>query len=228
MARLYEMLTQASFFRGIYRRVISGILRLGVKEGVALDLGTGPGYVSIHIGRHRPQLQIVGLDLAAHMVRLARRSATSAGLNGRGLWPQADAHHLPFPDQVFDLVFSTFALHHWQEPVQILNEVARVLAPGGQYYIADLCRKVSPIQRMFAYGSIPVVSSLFGSYRRYGGYYESVRAGYTRQEAVDLLAESDLPPGKVFRASTWIVPILVMSSRQPNLGEEQGDEPPAL
>jgi hypothetical protein len=53
----------------------------------------------------------------------------------------------------------------------------------------------------------------FGSYRGYGGYYESVRAGYTRDEARALLERSALPPGEVGLDSTWFLPILTIASR---------------
>jgi ubiquinone/menaquinone biosynthesis C-methylase UbiE len=120
---------------------------------------------------------------------------------------------LPFADGTFDLVISSFALHHWDRPLEVLDEIARVLRPGGWYYLADLCREVSWLQRLFAYASIPAISLPFGSYRAYGGYYESVRAGYRRDEARALLERSALPPGEVELASTWFVPIVTITSR---------------
>jgi len=210
---LYWLVTQTPCVRTAHRHFVAGTLAQGVTEGFALDLGTGPGYVAQEVARRRPALQIVGLDLAFHMVERARQQARWAGMDGKQLWPQADAHRLPFAGSSFDLVFSSYALHHWRDPLRILNEVARVLRPGGRYYIADVCREVDPLQRLFAYGSVPVVSLAFGSYRGYGGYYESVRAGYTRNEARALLERSDLPPGEVGLDSTWFLPILTIASR---------------
>jgi hypothetical protein len=74
---------------------------------------------------------------------------------------------------------------------------------------------VNLFQRLFAYASVPVASLPFGSYLGYGGYYESVRAGYTQDEARDLLARSALPPGRVGVDSTWFVPILTIATRGP-------------
>ncbi len=209
----YALISRLPLVRTVHRRFVAGALAQGVSEGEGLDLGTGPGYVAVQIARRRPGLRMVGLDLAAHMVRRASREASRAGLNGRGLWPQADGHRLPFPDDSFDLVVSSFALHHWADPLRILNEIARVLKADGRYYLADVCREVSPFQRLFAYASIPVVSLPFGSYRGYGGYFESVRAGYTRAEARALLARSNLAPGHVALDATWFVPILSLSSK---------------
>jgi ubiquinone/menaquinone biosynthesis C-methylase UbiE len=220
LTRLYDAISHMPLVRAVYRRVVVGALAQGVTQGYGLDLGTGPGYVAVEIARQRPGLRMVGLDLAAHMVEKARRRAGRAALDSRGLWPQADAHRLPFADDSFDLVVSSFALHHWDDPVQVLEEIARVLRrpglkngqAGGCYYIADVCREVSLLQRILAYASIPAISLPFGSYLGYGGYYESVRAGYTRDEARDLLARSALPLGEVELDSTGLVPVLTMVS----------------
>lgn len=212
LAWLYGLVTQMPLMRTAHRCFVAGALAQGVMQGYGLDLGTGPGTVAVEIARQRPGLRMIGLDLAAHMVVKARRQAARAGLDGRGIWPQADGHFLPFPDNSFDLVVSSFALHHWDDPHRILDEMGRVLRSGGRYYIADLCREPNLYQRVFAYGSIPVISLLFGSYLGYGGYYESVRAGYTRDEARALLEGSALPPGEVQLNSTRFMPILTIAS----------------
>jgi ubiquinone/menaquinone biosynthesis C-methylase UbiE len=210
---LYWLTTQMPCVRTAHHHFVKGALAQGVETGYALDLGTGPGYVARVVARRRPALRMVGLDLALHMVERARRQARQTGLDGGQLWPQADGHRLPFADGTFDLVISSYALHHWLDPLRVFNEIARVLKPGGRYYVGDVCREVDVVQRLFAYGSIPVVSLAFGSYRGYGGYYESVRAGYTRDEAWALLERSDLPPGEVGLDSTWFLPVLTIASR---------------
>ena len=129
------------------------------------------------------------------------------------IFAEADGHRRPFADDRLGLVVSSFALQAWQEPRRILNEIARVLKPKGRYVIFDLCREATTFQRLFAYASIPAVSLAFGSYWGYGGYYESVRAGYTRAEARTLLARSALPLGDVGSHSMWFVPILTISSK---------------
>ncbi len=172
VAWLYSLITHVPLVRTAHRRFIAGALSQGVTQGVGLDLGTGPGSVAVEIARHRPGLWMIGLDLAAHMVERATHQAAQAGLDGRGLWLQADAEDLPLPDGSCDLVFSSFALHHWQDPLRILDEIARVLRrpepdkgrPGGRYYIADVCREVNPFQQLFAYASIPAISLPFGSF----------------------------------------------------------------
>lgn len=213
LARLYAMIARLPLVRSVHRRFLAGALAQGATRGLGLDLGTGPGYVAMAIAQYQPGLQMVGLDLSAHMLKQARRQSARAELDGNAFWPQADGAHLPFRDKTFDLVISAFSLHHWRDPLQILNEIARVLAPEGQYIIADLSREPNLLQRMIAYASIPAISLPFGSYRGYGGYYESVRAAYTRDEAQDLIEKSALPAGVVETDSTPFVPVLVMASQ---------------
>jgi SAM-dependent methyltransferase len=227
---LYDMISHVPLVRAVYRCVVAGALAQGVTQGYGLDLGTGPGYVAVEIARQRPGLRMVGLDLAAHMVEKAIRRAGQAALDGRGLWPQADAHRLPFADGAFDLVVSSFSLHHWDDPVRVLDEIARVLrrpepgneGAGGCYYIVDVCREVGLLQRIMAYASIPAISLPFGSYLGYGGYYESVRAGYTRHEAEELLACSALGPGRVGLDSNRLIPVLTIASDGFSEKEEVG------
>lgn len=221
LTRFYSLISRVPVVRTAHRHFVTTALHQGVTQGYGLDLGTGPGHAALEIARQRPALRIVGLDLASHMVAQAGHSAARAQLNGQGLWLQADGHELPLPDGSFDLVMSSFALHHWEDPVLVMNEMARVLRrprpaegqAGGCYVIADVCREATPVQRLFAYASIPAISLPLGSYGGYGGYYESVRAGYTREEAQALLEQSDLPPGEVWLESTWFVPILIIASR---------------
>jgi ubiquinone/menaquinone biosynthesis C-methylase UbiE len=213
VAWFYNLTVHVPFVRAVHRRFVARALAQCAPGGRGLDVGTGPGAVAVQVARQCSGLSIVGLDLAGHMVERAQRQAVRVGLDGHGLWPQADAHRLPFADDSFDWVISSFALHHWDDPLAAFNEMARVLAPGGAYYIADVCREADVLQRLFAYASIPVVSLPLGSYLAYGGYYESLRAGYTRAEARQILTSSDLPPGDVGLDSTWFVPILTISSR---------------
>ncbi len=220
VAWFYELTSRIPLVRTTYRRFIAGVLGMGMTQGYALDLGTGPGYVAIDVARRNPGLDMIGLDLGAHMVERARQQALRSGQNGRPPWLQADGHYLPVADSSMDLVISSFALHHWQDPLAVLNEIARVLRrprpdrdePGGRYLIADVCRETNAFQRLVAYASIPALSLPYGSYWGYGGYYESIRAGYTRGEAQSLLERSALPPGKVALDSTWFVPILTIAS----------------
>jgi ubiquinone/menaquinone biosynthesis C-methylase UbiE len=94
----------------------------------ALDLGTGTGEGAFAIARRFPAAEIVGVDLADGMLAEARRK-TPAELAERVRFENGDASALPFADGSFDLVAHA-------NMIPFFDEVARVLAPGGQAVFA--------------------------------------------------------------------------------------------
>lgn len=94
----------------------------------ALDLGTGTGQGAFAIARRFPAAEIVGVDLADGMLAEARRK-TPTELAERIRFENGDASALPFADGSFDLVAHA-------NMIPFFDEVARVLAPGGQAVFA--------------------------------------------------------------------------------------------
>jgi len=65
---------------------------------------------------------------------------TKAGIGDMVAITKGAADNLPFADSSFDLVVSTGSIHHWKRPVECLNDIRRVLRPGGFALIYDLVR----------------------------------------------------------------------------------------
>jgi ubiquinone/menaquinone biosynthesis C-methylase UbiE len=108
-------------------------------KGTILDLGSGPGYLSIEIARRSPGLQVYGIDLSRQMVKIARRHAKGVD-NARFVF--GNAAKLPFKDNSIDLVISTGASHHWKAPRLVFDECYRVLKTGKEAWIYDGCPEV--------------------------------------------------------------------------------------
>lgn len=109
-----------------------------------LEVGCGPGHLSIRLARQHG-LDVTGLDLDPAMIERARANAGRLG-NGKQRRPAflvGDVASLAFPDGSFDLVVSTFSMHHWDDKVAGLGEIARVLRPGAPALIWDLRRGFS-------------------------------------------------------------------------------------
>jgi SAM-dependent methyltransferase len=88
-----------------------------------LDLGCGDGQLSARIAA--TGALVTGVDASPQMVEAAR---------ARGLTvDQAPAEHLPYPDAVFDAVFSNAALHWVRGQNEMIQQVHRVLRPGGRF-----------------------------------------------------------------------------------------------
>ncbi|MEK7794772.1 MAG: class I SAM-dependent methyltransferase [Candidatus Hydrogenedentota bacterium] len=130
-------------FSGVNAAFVGRLAELcaGVRVTRVLDLGTGPGDIAFLAGdalQSRGQSPlIVGADGSIPMLRIAqdRRQAQT-----RAAFSCLDARRLPFPDRVFDMVYSNSILHHVANPVALWREAARVLKPGGLLFFRDLYR----------------------------------------------------------------------------------------
>jgi ubiquinone/menaquinone biosynthesis C-methylase UbiE len=93
-----------------------------------LEIGTGIGMDAWRMARHG--LDVTGVDLTEVAVQTAQRRFAAGGVPASFL--NADATRLPFRDASFDYVFSFGVLHHAQDTGATIDEVHRVLKPGGE------------------------------------------------------------------------------------------------
>jgi SAM-dependent methyltransferase len=93
----------------------------------ALDVGCGEGHVTRHIARLG--VPVVGIDPTPSQIRLAHQRG------GPACYGRAQAERLPFLDASFDSVIVCMALEHIEPFEPALDEVARVLEPGGQFLL---------------------------------------------------------------------------------------------
>jgi len=103
--------------------------RFGEHRGACV-LEVGVGAATDFIRFARAGARLTGVDLTERSVELARQRLALEGLQGE--LRQADAEALPFPDASFDFVYSWGVIHHTPAPERALEEILRVLRPGGQ------------------------------------------------------------------------------------------------
>ena len=129
-------------------RLLLGSLFDGIAADVAavapdgarvLEVGCGPGRLSMRLARQH-SFDVIGLDLDPAMVERARANADRPGNadERRPTFLVGDVASLAFPDGSFDLVVSTFSMHHWADPTAGLAEIGRVLRPAGRALVWDL------------------------------------------------------------------------------------------
>jgi ubiquinone/menaquinone biosynthesis C-methylase UbiE len=104
----------------------------------ALDVATGAGHTAIAFAPHVSH--VVASDITAEMLQEAQKVAASKGLANVDT-KHAEAGALPFPDASFDFVTCRLAAHHFPDVVAFVDEVWRVLVPGGTFALVD---NVSP------------------------------------------------------------------------------------
>jgi ubiquinone/menaquinone biosynthesis C-methylase UbiE len=107
-----------------------------------LEVAPGPGYLAVELAKAFPgAYQISGLDISHSFVRIATENARREGVAID--FRQGDVAHMPFPADSFDFVVCQAAFKNFPDPVAALDEIHRVLRPGGRVSIVDL-RKDAP------------------------------------------------------------------------------------
>lgn len=97
-----------------------------------LDLGCGTGWATRRLARLVPQGEAVGIDVADEMLRRAEQSSASFK-NIRYVWGSAE--HIPAADNTFDKVLSVESFYYYADQGKALDELRRVMAPGGTLFI---------------------------------------------------------------------------------------------
>lgn len=99
-----------------------------------LDLGCGPGSITADFANHVGDGgSIVGVDQSPDAIAIARAEATRPNVEYR----EGSVYELPFPDESFDVAYGHQILQHLSDPVAALQEVRRVLRPGGLVAVRD-------------------------------------------------------------------------------------------
>ena len=109
-----------------------------LREGMRmLDVGSGPGTITVDFARRvRPGL-VIGIDVAADVVERATGLAASQRVDNVE-FRVGDAYALPFEDDTFDVVHAHQVLQHLARPIDALREFRRVLKPGGLLAVRDV------------------------------------------------------------------------------------------
>jgi ubiquinone/menaquinone biosynthesis C-methylase UbiE len=139
LARWYARNTGKSIeqFR-IEARALAGALPEGAS---ILEVAPGPGFLAIELAR-LGRFQVTGLDISKTFVEIATENARQAGV--AVAFRLGNASAMPFEASSFDRIVCRAAFKNFSEPVRALEEMHRVLKPGGKVLILDLRRDATP------------------------------------------------------------------------------------
>ncbi len=138
IARTYDRLNRLMTLgldRCWRKRALRGV------QGNVLDVACGTGDMAVSLVERG--CTVTGIDLSEEMLSIARQKAPMV------TFMIADAEHLPFPDASFDAVTCAFGVRNFVHLEQGLNEMLRVLKPGGQLVIIELATPDSPLVKPF-------------------------------------------------------------------------------
>ena len=112
----------------------SAITKAKLPEGALVaDIGTGTGFVAAGLAPHAAK--VYGFDANEEMLKVAKKNLSSfQNIELR----VATGDQIPLPDNSLDGVFANMYLHHAPEPEKAIQEMARILKPGGVLCITDL------------------------------------------------------------------------------------------
>jgi ubiquinone/menaquinone biosynthesis C-methylase UbiE len=105
-----------------------------------LEVAPGPGFFAIELAK-LGDFKIMGLDISRTLVEIAAENARNAGVKIDFRWGNASA--MPFVGESFDFIYCSAAFKNFSEPVKALDEMHRVLRPGGEAVVVDLRKDVS-------------------------------------------------------------------------------------
>jgi SAM-dependent methyltransferase len=138
--RIWRPLTARVFFgltgprAATEREMTVEMLDLSAEDRV-LDVGCGPGNYTRRLAQDAPNGLTVGIDASAAMVTAATKRENPPNI----VYARADASALPFRDEAFDVVCCVGVIHMTSNPMAALDEMVRVLAPGGRLAIVATC-----------------------------------------------------------------------------------------
>ena len=169
-----------------------------------LDVGTGTAQIPVELCRQNEECRVIAIDMAAHMLDLARFNIEVDGFTQRIYLQQIDAKDMNFEQDMFDCVISNSIIHHIPQPRLVLQEAIRVARPGGLLFFRDLMRpesgeEVSRLVEMYAGDENPHQKQMFD---------DSLRAALSLEEIREMVTNLGFQGDSVQATSdrhwTWV------------------------
>src|SRR5215510_12796384 len=123
-----------------FRRLADRFAQETPADSHILEVAPGPGYLAIELAKRR-QYAITGLDISHAFVEIARANAHQASVKVN--FRHGNASAMPFADGTFGLIVCRAAFKNFSQPLEAIDEMHRVVKPGGRAVIIDLRKDAS-------------------------------------------------------------------------------------
>ena len=163
-----------------FNNFLSSLKKLDIK-GRYLEIGSGPGILTQVVATQHPNAEIIANDISSEMIKLAQQDLAD-NLKTRIKYKIGDACDINSIKDLgkFDLIYSTFTLHHWDNAELAIKNLYSMLNDDGFLYILDL-------KRVFWLYYIKSQS----------GFFKSIRTAYRPDEIKTMLNKMGIKNYKI-------------------------------
>ena len=159
-----------------------------------LDVCAGTNAIGIALLNREPTLEVHAIDRSAAMQEVGRQRAEARGFHIRSVID--DVHTLPYPDNSFDIVTLQFASRHLRIR-RVVQEIHRVLKPGGRFYHSDMLRPANRTVERLYYSYLRFCLWFTGTLFRSGRpalnckdyFIQALQMFYSAEELTDMLED---------------------------------------
>ena len=163
-----------------FSNFLSSLKKLDIK-GKYLEIGSGPGIITQVVATQHPNAEIIANDISPEMIKLAQQDLAE-DLKTRIKYMIGDACDINSIKDFgkFDLIYSTFTLHHWDNAELAIKNLYSMLNDNGLLYIHDLKRVI------WLY-----------YIKSQSGFFKSIRAAYRPDEIKAMLSRIGIKNFKI-------------------------------
>ena len=167
------------------------------RTGRFLEIGCGPGYQTVQVAKKNPNSEIVALEPSSDMIRVAKSYSQLQSLNGQTTFVEGVVEDNRTIQSLgkFDLVYSTFSLHHWKDPQKAIQNLYDALKEEGVVLIFDF-------ERHWLTYYLPTRK----------GIRESIHASYTPKDIISMMTSLNLKDFQVERHFPYLYFLLRKSN----------------
>jgi demethylmenaquinone methyltransferase/2-methoxy-6-polyprenyl-1,4-benzoquinol methylase len=205
--------------------------QMKVRSGDAsIDLCCGTCDWTIQLAQASGSGRTVGLDFSANMLEAGRRKIEALNLDRRIELVQGNAMELPFPDNSFDHATIGFGLRNVPDLVRVLEEMKRVVKPGGQVVCLEVSRPTwQPFKGLYSFyfeRLLPLMGKLFAKkYEQYRWLPESLKSFPGRERLAEIFREVGLEDVRAWPLTGGVAALHIGRKPQEAARREEGRQP---
>jgi len=157
--------------------------------GKILDVATGTADLAITLAR-RTDASVTGIDISEGMIEIGKKKIETLHLNNRITLAEADAAQIPYETNFFDTATVAFGVRNFENTLEGLSEMCRVVKPGGRIYVLEFSSPkgiTGSFVRFYMRRLMPLIGGLISGHPSAYRYLPETALSFPEGEAFDLL-----------------------------------------